>query len=105
MEGTNLETWNWTNVRSLGVAQDLVTIVRAAEEAEQQGEVESGTWSPPMYVDGVSHAYWTQAYELVQALTDTEPGPLPTVVQDAIDRTLAAAEILQLTQPGDHSLR
>lgn len=103
MDTESLDSWSWTQSRSLAMAQDLIATVRAAEEAETASGDEPQRWNPPMYSDGLARAHWYRALELTDALSDSEPGPFPPAVQDAIERTQAAAELLQLTSPGDQS--
>lgn len=103
MNAPTIEAWDCIHRSSLALAQDLVNAVDAAEDAEANSDADPERWNPPLPADGIARGFWNRAVHLAELLSAAEPGPFPPVVQDALDRTQAAAEVLQLATPGDHA--
>jgi len=89
------DRWQWVSTRARALAEELVSTVALAERSSEGSDTpQEGSDTPQDDEEGRSRAGWARAVELAERLKVLEPGLLPGVVREAIERARTGASRL-----------
>jgi hypothetical protein len=97
-----VHTWSWSSEECRQLAIALCQAVSAAEElgSTRDGEVPSTAREADL--DRIAMGRWEKAVYLAEELQRRVDGPMPSVVDEAMQRAEANGDIYAVTTAGDH---